>query len=82
VKPGLRISDGPIQHFCDFRVLVALNVVEDNDQFLEWAELRHCALKIEAVERASQEQVGGGKLLAEDRAIAFPLFIFLKRRFE
>ena len=56
--------------------------MKDNDQFLERAELCHRTRKIEAVERASQEQVGGGKLLAEAWTIAFLRFVFFNGDFE
>src|SRR4029077_3617594 len=78
VEARLRISDRPIQHFCDFVVFVALYVMENDNQLLEWRQGLYRALEIEAVKRASQEQVGSGECLADGRTIAFSLLVFLK----
>ena len=39
VKARFRVSNGPVQHFCNFRVLVALDVMKYDDEPLEWVQL-------------------------------------------
>lgn len=81
MKARFGITDGPIQHFCNFGVFVSLNVMENYHEFLERAELLQSTLQIEAVERARQECVGDGELLEMAGVIAFRIAVLLERSF-
>lgn len=52
MKARLGISDRPIHHLSDFGMFVALNVMENDDEFLEGAKLLQGAFEVEAVKRA------------------------------
>ena len=63
-------------------MLVALNVMEHDDQLLERAEFLHGALEIEAVEGTGQDVVGDGEFLQMTGTIGFRIPVSLEPRFE
>lgn len=79
VKPGFGISDGPIHHFRDLGVFVALNIVKDDDELLEGAELVHGALQIQAVDCAGHDEIRAGKFFAGAGMIGGQLASFFER---
>lgn len=79
MKPRFGISDGPIHHFRDLGVFIALNIVEDDDQLLKRAELVDGALQIEAVDGAGQDEIRAGKFFAGAGMIGGQLASFIER---
>lgn len=58
VEMGLRVADGPIEHRGDFRMFVALDVVENDDEFLGRAEFFERALEMKAIQRRGKMRIG------------------------
>lgn len=67
MEMGLGVSDGPIEHGGNFRMLVALNVVEDNDKLLRRAKAGEGAFEIKAIERRGKLRIGTRELRGKAR---------------
>jgi len=81
VKLRLRIPDGPIHDLGDLFVLVALDVMEFDDQFVTWSQLFDRPFQIHAVDRSGQLQVRCTELLASPTAIVRRFIVIFRRCF-
>jgi|GEM_PF-4808478 len=59
MEMGFGVADGPIEHGGDFRMFVALNIVEHDDEFLRRAELGDSALEVKTIQGRGKARIRG-----------------------